>query len=182
MTTAPRRPREPVERRRKLTAGSARLSLDKTRAEVLKKRLDAPASVSPEAVEVLNPQVLPATVLQSIVRRWRREVRAIVLFGSAARGEAWSSSDIDLLLVLRPGLKLVRALYTRWDEFAPGLSAKWRDRIDPHFVRLPDSPDEAGGVWLDVALEGVILWDPDLAASRFMADLRRFIAKGAAHS
>jgi predicted nucleotidyltransferase len=136
MTAGPRRPQSPVERWRKQALGSARLSLNQMRAGARKKGLDEPVSVSPEALEVLSPRVLPAAILQSLVRRWRSEIRAIVLFGSTARGAAWSSSDIDLLLVLRPGLKLVRALFTRWDEFAPGLGVKrcWLQGL-PYWVR-----------------------------------------------
>lgn len=170
------RPGEALHRRLKEKAAASKLSLNRLCVEVLSRSLDEPACLSPEAFEGLNPSLLPATVLQLIVRRWRGEIRAIVLFGSAARGEAWASSDLDLLLVLRPGHRLVRELYTRWDTFAGELGAKWRDRVSPHFVRLPSRPEEAGGLWLEVALDGVILWDADLAAARFLASLRRFIA------
>src|SRR5215470_9024966 len=58
----------------------------------------------------------------------------IIAHGSMARGEARSSSDMDVLVVVDCALPLTRALYRRWDE-AP---VAWQGRpVDVHFINLP---------------------------------------------
>ena len=74
------------------------------------------------------------------------ELQGVVLFGSAARGDAVESSDIDLLIVTSPSIELNRGLYRRWDEL------RTDDTVRPHFVHLPDPPDSAGSIWFEVAL------------------------------
>ncbi len=96
----------------------------------------------------------------------------VLLFGSRARGEERDDSDTDLLVVLDRTRPLVRALYEQWDEAAP-LAA-----YSPHFVHLPESVAQAGSLWLEAAVDGVILEDPQGNVSRFLGSLRRAIASG----
>jgi len=99
----------------------------------------------------------------------------IVVFGSWARGAATESSDVDILVVVGAGLPLNRALYRQWDE-AP---LRWGDhRVEPHFVRLPGPEDRVSGLWAEVALDGVVLFEHGLELSRKLADLRAQIAEG----
>ncbi len=96
----------------------------------------------------------------------------VVLFGSQARGEALASSDTDLLLVMDSSVRLSPLLYRRWDEVAE------TPTLSPHFVHLPTSVDELGSLWLEVALEGRVLFDTDRRVARFLADIRGQISSG----
>ena len=96
----------------------------------------------------------------------------VLLFGSVARDESRSDSDIDLLVVVKPDVPLSRRLYTRWDE---SMAA---DRHNPHFVHLPTSAAAAGSLWLEAAVDGIVLFDRDARLGRFLGRLRRGIASG----
>jgi len=100
----------------------------------------------------------------------------VVAFGSWARGEEASTSDLDVLLIAGEGVPVVRALYRRWDA-GPGLS--WDGhKVTPHFVRLPSSRAAVSGLWAEVARDGLVLFERGLAVSRHLANVRRRIARG----
>ena len=104
------------------------------------------------------------------------DILGVVLFGSAARGEQTESSDIDLLLVVGEQLDLTRDVYARWDAAVSGSGTVYR--VSPHFSRLPVNGKSAGSLWLEAAIEGIVLRDPQLYISRILADIRRSIAAG----
>jgi hypothetical protein len=112
--------------------------------------------------------------------QWLRAARRVldgdflgaVLFGSEARGDARADSDVDLLLVAGPSVRLSRRLYSLWDE-QPG-----HEKHSPHFVQLPATPADAGSLWLEAAVDGVVLHDPEGRIGRFLGQLRRAIASG----
>jgi predicted nucleotidyltransferase len=96
----------------------------------------------------------------------------ILLFGSWARGEPSNDSDVDLLVVVDPALRLDRGLYRHWDESA----LQWEGRrVEPHFVHLPGPDDRVSGLWAEVALDGVVIFDPGFALSRRLIAIRREI-------
>jgi predicted nucleotidyltransferase len=98
----------------------------------------------------------------------------IVVYGSWARGEASDVSDLDVLIVVERQVPLTRALYRAWDQ-AP---AAWHRRaVDPHFVHPPPERS-AGGVWGEVALDGIVLFERDLRISAALVRTRRDIAAG----
>ncbi|MGQ0736946.1 MAG: nucleotidyltransferase domain-containing protein [Acidobacteriota bacterium] len=99
----------------------------------------------------------------------------ILVHGSWVRGEARSTSDVDVLVVVESALALTRALYRAWDA-EPLL---WEGRaVDAHFVHLPKDPARAGAVWCEAAVEGVLLHDRDGRVERALRRLRRAIADG----
>ena len=101
---------------------------------------------------------------------------AVAAFGSWTRGESTTGSDVDLLIVLDPRVEVSRDLYRRWDAEAP---LQWAGRpVDAHFVHLP-RPGAAGpGVWGEIAVDGVVLFERDLRLSTFLVSVRRDIAAG----
>jgi hypothetical protein len=104
-------------------------------------------------------------------------LEGLVLFGSAARREMWEHSDVDLLVVLRRGAAINRELYSMWDA---EMAARWPSRrIAPHFTAMPGDVRSAGSLWAEVALDGVVLWDPELRVARTLSLLREEIAAGA---
>lgn len=111
-----------------------------------------------------------------LIEAWGDGLRGAVLFGSAVRNELRSDSDIDLLLVLDSGIPLHRQLYRRWDDLGAKLAHE--REINAHFVHLPQRADDAGGLWLEVAIEGQVLSDRDGQLGSTLIMLRRAIASG----
>jgi hypothetical protein len=121
------------------------------------------------------------TELDALARRcvetYGDDLLGIVLFGSAARGELRDDSDVDLLLVLAQGVPLRRRLYRQWDELAAG-GCRGHE-VNAHFVRVPATTDQAGSLWLEVAVEGVVIFDRRGDVHRFLVALRLAMASGA---
>lgn len=110
-----------------------------------------------------------------IAERWGDPLEGIVLFGSAARNERWATSDIDLLIVLPEGTPPRRSHYDRWDALvAPHCGSK----VSPSIVMYPAEPGDAGGIWFEAAVDGVILWDPAGRVAHLFAAIRRAISEG----
>lgn len=110
-------------------------------------------------------------------RLWGEDLRGVVLFGSVARGEEREGSDVDLLVVIEDRLPVTRSLYTQWDAEGEADAV-----LNPHLVHLPADERAAGSLWLEVALDGIVLYDADGALARFLSRLRRAIASGAFES
>jgi predicted nucleotidyltransferase len=111
--------------------------------------------------------------VSTVLAQWESELEGLVLFGSASRGDLWETSDIDLLLVVRDGIEITRDLYRKWEA-----ASVWNERVSPQFVALPETEETAGGVWLEAAIDGIVLWDRDLRVSRLLGQLRRAMAEG----
>ena len=100
---------------------------------------------------------------------------AVVAFGSWARGELADSSDVDMLIVVSADMALSRSLYRRWDE-AP---LDWEGHaVEPHFVHLPTLDSAPSGLWAEVALDGIVLYQRDPRLSKWLVGVRRLQAAG----
>jgi predicted nucleotidyltransferase len=86
-------------------------------------------------------------------------VEGIVLFGSVARERPSGASDADLLIVLTEGQKLHRGLYTMWDSLKAANHLWYGYPASPQFVLLPRAASAPTGLWYEVALDGIVLWD-----------------------
>lgn len=103
------------------------------------------------------------------------DLRAAVVYGSWARGEAGEESDVDLLLVVDDRRAITRDLYRDWDR-AP---VSWDGlEVEPHFVHLPPTNRPASGLWGEVALDGVVLFERGGRLSAALARVRRDLAEG----
>jgi hypothetical protein len=99
----------------------------------------------------------------------------VVAFGSWARREMGERSDVDILVVVENGLEVGRNLYRLWDEAPP----TWEGHLlEPHFVHLPEDGGRLSGLWAEVAIDGVVLFDREMGVSKRLADFRRTIASG----
>jgi hypothetical protein len=117
--------------------------------------------------------------LSAIVQRWPDVLVGLILFGSAARGDATEDSDIDLLLVMKPEVNIARGLYRLWDFFCnEPIASRDYPRISPHFVHLPGSVRDAGGLWYEIAIDGIVLWESDPGVSRFLRSVREAMGQG----
>lgn len=99
----------------------------------------------------------------------------VVAFGSWARQELATGSDLDLLVVLANDVPIRRDLYRRWDEHP----LAWRGHeVEPHFVQLPPPQALPSGLWAEVASDGVVLFERDASLARHLAATRRLIEAG----
>ncbi len=115
-------------------------------------------------------------VLEPVVEALREglgdHLIAVVLFGSRARGEANADSDWDLLVIARylPQKPFQRHLFLK-----QLLPPEWRGQV----TILARTPEEfeayLPALFLDVALDGVILYDSRDYMAKRLAGLRRLI-------
>jgi hypothetical protein len=143
-------------------AEDAGLSLN----EYCRRKLMAPGvAVTGPATEVVSSAV--AVVGGGLV--------GVVVFGSWARDEATTRSDVDVLVVVSADVPVRRDLYRAWDA-GP---VSWDGHlVEPHFVHLPDPGGRISGLWAEVATDGVVLFEQGLEVSRLLASVRRLIAEG----
>jgi predicted nucleotidyltransferase len=135
------------------------------------------SNLSPSAAAISTIAEETAVILRSSLAR---KLEAILLFGSRAREDAWQGSDTDLLLCLPRGTQLNRDLYREWDALVDQSGGRMAPSTSPHFAVLPDSVDQAGGLWFEVAIDGIMLWDRRFEVSRFLGQVRRFLLAGKA--
>lgn len=115
-------------------------------------------------------------IVRELQKKFGNNLIGFLIFGSQVRSEANTASDIDLMIIVEDTIPLDRSLYRWWDEtLAPNLPRTH----NPQFVCLPSTPREAGGLWFEVAMGHEILWERDRDVSRFIGDLKEFVASGA---
>lgn len=116
-----------------------------------------------------------ASIVARAIEQFGRTLVGVLLFGSWARGEAGTASDVDLLVVIDPEVPIVRSLYRPWDE----TPCRWEGRrLEVHFIHRPEGGARPTGLWAEVALDGLVLFDRDLELSRHLIQVRREIATG----
>lgn len=99
---------------------------------------------------------------------------AVVLFGSRARGAAQAASDWDLLVIAQhlPHGTLARHLL-----FKNALPVEWRAQA-AILGRTPEEFEAAlSPLYLDIALDGILLYDPMGYAGSRLLRLRRLLAE-----
>ena len=99
---------------------------------------------------------------------------AVVLFGSRAREEATESSDWDLLVIAEelPDKPLDRhLLLRRW------LPATSGDRVSLQAKTPTEFEARVPSLYLDIALDGQVLYDPQGYATARLAQLRRLMQR-----
>ena len=108
--------------------------------------------------------------IDTILPAFGPDLCGVILYGSYARGEYRQSSDIDLLVVLNNKIPIERDLYSR----IPDTLIENR-QVSAMIVNLPNNPR---GIWLDVAIDGLVLFDKVGEVSRFLAKTRSLILNG----
>lgn len=161
-------PSELHEELRRLAVGRG-ISLN----QICQERLQADRASS-QVGSLLDEGAVPGPILEKIRTTWKASLVGVVLFGSVARSEASVSSDVDVLIVLDSKATLTRDLYSEWDS----LFGKCESRISPQFVKIPSDAGNAGNLWCEVALEGIVLCEENYRISQFLTALRESMIKG----
>lgn len=120
-------------------------------------------------------------VLARLVDGLGESLRSVLLFGSVARGKAEKDSDIDLLVVAdklpeRYGdrVRLILDIIRGWEAVKAGLSSRYGINPNPDIIILESREfDPAQPFFLDLAFEGVVLYDRDDFLSSRLESLRR---------
>jgi predicted nucleotidyltransferase len=116
------------------------------------------------------PEMIP--VIDTLKQALGNNLIAVVLFGSQARDEADESSDWDLLVIARhlPEKPFQRHLYLK--EVLPDT---WRGQV----AMLAKTPEEfeayLPSLFLDIALDGIVLYDSDGYIADRLLRLQRLI-------
>ncbi len=153
----------------------------KLHASLRKRARDTGVSLNSLCLAALNRQLgegsacdeVRAIPVQQIKELVGETLVGVLLFGSAARGEQRTGSDIDLLVVLDPEVPLARALYGRWDDMIGHDTP-----LSPHFVHRPDDIQKVGSIWCEAAVDGTILYDRDGDLGHLLRELRGSMAEG----
>jgi hypothetical protein len=98
---------------------------------------------------------------------------AVILFGSRARGEATETSDWDLLVIARelPTQTLARHILLK-----NALPVQWRAQV-AILAKTPEEFDATlSSLYLDIALDGTLLYDPEGYAGMRLSRLRQLLA------
>jgi predicted nucleotidyltransferase len=114
--------------------------------------------INPASPHVLKDRLAAlAPVVEALSNGLGNDLLAVVLFGSQARGEATPESDWDLLVIAR---NLPSKTLARHFALKVMLPEAWRGRIS----LLAKTPQEFGSclpaLYLDIALDGIVLFDP----------------------
>jgi len=119
-------------------------------------------------------EALVDQAVQALKHQIGHHLVAVVLFGSRARGEAHEGSDWDLLLLAHD---LPPRIFQRHRFLKQMLPPAERGRIS----LLAKTPQEfeasLPALYLDIALDGIVLYDPDGYAQEKLAQLRTLIGE-----
>lgn len=97
---------------------------------------------------------------------------AIVLFGSRARGEATEASDWDLFVLAH---NLPSSPLQRHIQITTLLPVQWRGQA-AILTRTPtEFESRLSSLLLDIALDGIVLYDPEGYVTQRLAALKRLI-------
>lgn len=111
----------------------------------------------------------------AIKQVFKKNLVGLVIYGSFVRRENRKSSDIDLLVILDRQTIIERSLYSIWEEkIAPHIDK----RTSPQFVHLPSPEKDPSNLWLEVALEGEIVFDPEGTVRKTIYEFKKIIASG----
>lgn len=126
-----------------------------------------------------SPPHPASTELEAVVDQATRlhgtSLVGVVLYGSWARGDASDRSDVDVLIVLKETARLSRKAYRMWE--AEPLRVEERP-VEVQLTCLPRPSDPIGGFWGEIAIDGIVIFDPFLAISRVMIRTRHDILAG----
>jgi len=97
---------------------------------------------------------------------------AVVLFSSRARGDATEASDWDLLVIAR---QLPSSFFQRHLQLKMLLPVWWRGQVSLLSYTPEEFDARLTSLMLDIALDGIVLYDLEAYVTRRLAALKRLI-------
>lgn len=113
-----------------------------------------------------------APVVQALQHGLGKKLMAVVLFGSQARGDAKEESDWDLLVIAED---LPQRQMERYRKIKEMLPEKWRGKVSILAKTREEFEAVLPSLYLEIALDGLILYDPQGYAGVQLQKLRRLI-------
>lgn len=144
------------------------VSLNQLCADLLLRGLKGPEPTAPWLQEAKG-------VLAKLKAKFEGDLLAVAAFGSQVQGTADTHSDLDLLVVVKPSVPIVRSLYLWWED----LGLKGQMEVNPHFVHLPTEEKNSSGLFFEIALASEILYEKNKVLTKFLAKIKRMIDSGA---
>lgn len=114
-------------------------------------------------------------LIQQLRQLFSKKLIGVVLFGSTARGDNKSTSDLDLLIVLDDTVAITRDLYRLWSD---AIENKVSSPYSPQLTHLPKNLNQVTSLWLEAALEGEIFFERDALLRRTIFKIKNKIAAG----
>lgn len=154
-----------LSRRLKEQAARAHLSINEHCSALINQSLE---------MKIDKPSSDHGAIVSIAQTVFSHQLEGVVLFGSVARGDNTEESDIDILIILKNSVRINRSLYSTWDDATTNLPKN----ISVHFVHLPLEVESQSGLWCEVSLEGIVLYDEVLSVSKYLIKLRQEILNG----
>lgn len=157
-------------------------SINEICIQVLKKSLSNQSSSNNETLNEDIPQKQIITIVsKKLTEKYQDKFVGLILFGSSTTCDTFDNSDIDILIVFDKSLSISRKLYTFWEEEVANELKELltQKESSPHFSHIPESVESASSLWLEISINGIILWERNNQLRRFLTNLRLYISSGA---
>jgi predicted nucleotidyltransferase len=119
-----------------------------------------------------NHQSILSRILNSLMQEFGDRLISVILFGSRARGDAHEDSDWDLLIIARD---LPARPYRRYRFLKTILPYSFDGAISAIAKTPEEFESSLQSLYLDIALDGIILYDFNEYAQRKLAALKGLI-------
>jgi len=123
-------------------------------------------TVFDQIADALRPQLL---------KKFGNSFVGLLAFGSFVSGTSTEKSDIDLLVVLSPDVKIGRDLYNWWDDFIKVTAPL---PVNPHFVNYLSNARDAGSLWFEISQNHKILFQQGTRIDNLISSLNKIIDSG----
>jgi hypothetical protein len=134
-------------------------------------------------IEDPSKRTFISALLKKVSEEYEDALISFVVFGSVARGDASSSSDLDLLLVLDTGecfFDRARRLGRLVNRIRKDVIAKNAEECIPSLEIYPLNISEATGfrpIYLDLCFDAVIIYDKNSFFRRNLIKLREALSR-----
>ena len=112
--------------------------------------------------------------ISSLKRRLGENLISVVLFGSRARGDQKPESDWDLLIIAK---NLPERFMQRYWFIKESLPTEWRGIVSIIAKTPQEFEANLASLYLDIALDGKVIYDKNNYAQNRLSDLKKLINK-----